>query len=72
MNYLVRRLDNPPLEKMVEKIRTRFGNNPIDKKDAARLALRVLRQGGILGILADLNSQKREGVLSRSLESRLA
>ena len=47
---------------MVEGIRTRFGNRAIDKKSAARQSLRVLREGGTLGILSDLNTQPNEGV----------
>jgi len=62
INFLVRPMDNPRIEKMIEKIRTRFGNRAIDKKSAAREALRVLREGGTLGILSDLNTQTREGV----------
>ena len=62
INFLVRPMDNPRIEAMIEKIRTRFGNRPIDKKSAAREALRVLREGGTLGILSDLNTQTREGV----------
>lgn len=62
LSFLVRRMDNPRVEELVERVRTRFGNQPIDKRDAALSALRVLRQGGRLGILADLNSQPQEGV----------
>ena len=62
LSFLVRPLDNPRVEEMVESIRTRFGNKAIDKQSAARQALRVLRQGGTLGILSDLNTQTREGV----------
>ena len=62
LSFLVRPLDNPRVEEMVEGIRTRFGNQAIDKQSAARQALRVLRQGGTLGILSDLNTQTREGV----------
>jgi KDO2-lipid IV(A) lauroyltransferase len=62
LSFLVRPLDNPRIEEMVERLRTRFGNEPIDKKAAARRALRLLRDGGTLGVLADLNSQEREGV----------
>jgi len=43
-------------------MRTRFGNVAIDKKSAARRALKALHQGGALGILSDLNTQEREGV----------
>jgi len=62
LSFLVRRIDNRRVEDLVESIRTRFGNRPIDKADAALGALRVLRQGGRLGVLADLNSQRHEGV----------
>jgi KDO2-lipid IV(A) lauroyltransferase len=62
LSFLVRPLDNPRVEEMVEAIRTRFGNRAIDKQSAARQSLRVLRQGGTLGILSDLNTQTREGV----------
>ena len=62
LHFMVRRIDNPHLEKLVENRRTRFGNQTIDKKAAVRTALRVLREGGTLGILADLNSQPHEGV----------
>jgi Kdo2-lipid IVA lauroyltransferase/acyltransferase len=62
LSFLVRPIDNPRIEEMVEKVRTRFGNIAIDKKSAARQALRVLRQKGTLGILSDLNTQTFEGV----------
>jgi len=62
LSFLVRPIDNPLIEEMVEGLRTRYGNQPIDKKAAARTALRLLKSGGTLGVLADLNSQEREGV----------
>jgi Kdo2-lipid IVA lauroyltransferase/acyltransferase len=62
LSFLVRPLDNPRVEEMIEAIRTRYGNRAIDKQSAARQALRVLREGGTLGILSDLNTQTREGV----------
>ncbi|HEV3470681.1 MAG TPA: lysophospholipid acyltransferase family protein [Pyrinomonadaceae bacterium] len=62
LSFLVRPIDNPLVEELVESLRTRFGNEPIDKKSAARRALKLLRDGGTLGVLADLNSQEREGV----------
>ncbi|MCP9492886.1 MAG: lysophospholipid acyltransferase family protein [Pyrinomonadaceae bacterium MAG19_C2-C3] len=60
--FMVRRLDNPLLETFVDARRTRFGNETIDKKSAVRRALKVLREGGTLGILGDLNTQPQEGV----------
>lgn len=62
ISFLVRPIDNPRIEEMIEKIRTRFGNRAIDKKSAARESLRVLREGRTLGILSDLNTQPHEGV----------
>ena len=60
-SYLVRRLDNPRLEEMFEKLRGKFGNKPIDKKKAVLPALKILREGGNIGILPDLNTQQQEG-----------
>jgi KDO2-lipid IV(A) lauroyltransferase len=62
ISFLVRPIDNPRVEELVEGLRTRFGNQPIDKKAAALAAMRMLKRGGTLGVLADLNAHPREGV----------
>ena len=62
MSFLVRRIDNPKIEPLVERTRTRFGNRSIDKRAAARPMLRILREGGTLGLLVDLNTLPHEGV----------
>jgi len=62
MSYLARPIDNPLIEDLTVRIRTRFGNRPINKSNSARLAIKILREGGILGILADVNVHPREGV----------
>lgn len=62
MSFLARRMDNPKIEPLVERTRTRFGNRSIDKRAAARPMLRVLREGGTLGLLVDLNTLPHEGV----------
>ncbi len=62
MNILVRRIDNPLVESFVDTMRTRFGSVTLDKTKSARLMYRVLRKGNLLGILADLNVQEKEGV----------
>ncbi len=62
INILVRRIDNPSVEKYVDSFRTRFGSVTLDKRRAARKLFRLLRQGKIIGILADLNVQLKEGV----------
>lgn len=62
LSFLVRRIDNPRVEQMIEKTRTRFGNRSIDKRAAMRPMLRTLRAGGTLGTLVDLNTQPHEGI----------
>ena len=61
MNILVRRIDNPLVENFVDDFRTRFGSVTLDKTKSARTMFRVLENGELLGILADLNVQEREG-----------
>ncbi len=62
MNILVRRIDNPLVEMFVDNLRTRLGCKTLDKSQSARQMFRVLKKGGLLGILADLNVQEKEGV----------
>jgi len=62
MNILVRRIDNPLVEGFVDKMRTRFGSVTLDKTKSARQMFRALERGELLGILADLNVQEKEGV----------
>jgi Kdo2-lipid IVA lauroyltransferase/acyltransferase len=61
-SFIVRPIDNPRIEALIDKYRTRFGNQTIHKKNAVRHCLRVLREGSWLGILADSNTQPNEGV----------
>ncbi|MGI8469822.1 MAG: lysophospholipid acyltransferase family protein [Pyrinomonadaceae bacterium] len=62
MNILVRRIDNSLVENFVDAMRTRFGSVTLDKTKSARTMFRVLKKGELLGILADLNAQEKEGV----------
>lgn len=62
MSYLARRLDNPLIEKLTVSLRTKFGNRPINKTNSVMAAARVLREEGLLGILADVNAHPKEGV----------
>ena len=62
MNILVRRIDNPLVENYVDNMRTRFGSVTLDKTKSARTMFRALERGELLGILADLNVQEKEGV----------
>ena len=62
ISYLARPIDNPLIEELTVRLRTRFGNRPINKTNSAMLAIKILREGGILGILADVNAHPKEGV----------
>ncbi|MEX1245391.1 MAG: lysophospholipid acyltransferase family protein [Thermoanaerobaculia bacterium] len=59
---VVRPLDNPLLERELSRRRTRFGNRPIAKREAARDILRALRRGETVAILVDQNVLAREAV----------
>jgi Kdo2-lipid IVA lauroyltransferase/acyltransferase len=61
--FLVRRIDNPRIEEMVDRVRTKFGNSTIDKLSAARSMLKILRSGETsLGFLPDLNTLDDEAI----------
>jgi KDO2-lipid IV(A) lauroyltransferase len=62
LGFLVRRIDNPKVEELVDRYRTSRGNRTIDKRFAAREMLQILRRGERLGILVDLNTLEREAV----------
>ena len=62
LSFLVRRIDNPKIEAMIDRARRSLGNRTIDKTSAAREMLQILRTGGTLGILVDLNTLDREAV----------
>jgi len=60
--FLVRRIDNPRIEALVDQFRAARGNWTIDKRMAAREMLRMLKKGEMLGILVDLNALDREAM----------
>jgi KDO2-lipid IV(A) lauroyltransferase len=62
ISYLARPLDNPRIDEMLNGLRTRFGNRPINKTNSAMTAIKILREGGILGVLSDVNAHPKEGV----------
>jgi KDO2-lipid IV(A) lauroyltransferase len=62
LHYMARPLDNRPLDAMVNRYRGASGNKPIYKNEAARQMLRVLKDAGTVGILADQNTMPDEGV----------
>lgn len=62
INYLARPLDNPLIEEMTVNLRTRFGNRPINKTSSVSTVIKILNEGGVLGVLPDVNTQIKEGV----------
>ncbi len=59
---MVRPLDNPYLDRLVDGRRNLFGNRTIRKQDAVREVLTVLRANGAVGILADQNAAGSDGL----------
>lgn len=62
LTYLARPLDNPLIEDFTVRLRTRFENRAIDKNNSVTKAMAILREGGILGVLPDVNVLHRDGV----------
>ncbi|HKE09276.1 MAG TPA: lysophospholipid acyltransferase family protein [Candidatus Acidoferrum sp.] len=62
LHYMARPLDNAPLDKLVNEYRGRSGNQPVYKNEAARTMMRVLKDAGTIGILADQNTMPGEGI----------
>lgn len=62
MHVVVRPLDNPLIDALIERRRTLRGNSVIEKKDSARGILRALSNNEVVGILIDQNSSVEEGV----------
>lgn len=61
VSFVARPLDNPYMEKDFRRLRERFGNTSIQKRKAARGAIKVLRSGGRVGILMDQRVHPNEG-----------
>lgn len=62
LTYLARALDNPKIEDLTVRLRSRFGNRAINKNNSITSAMRILREGGVLGVLPDVNVLPRDGV----------
>ncbi len=61
-NVVVRPLDNPTLDRWIDRIRSRGGNRTIPKSNSAMSILRLLRQGKAVAFLIDQNADWYEGV----------
>jgi KDO2-lipid IV(A) lauroyltransferase len=62
LSFLVRPLDNPLLDRMVNQYRELSGNRTIDKNKAVRPVLEILRRGRDVGLLIDVNTLPDQGV----------
>ena len=62
MHIVVRPLDNPRLDRWVQRRRALSGNHIIQKSEAARQILKALAAGDAVGILIDQNTTPSEGV----------
>ncbi len=62
ISFLARPIDNPLVNRLVSSYRTQYGNRILEKRGSAREVLRTLKNGGMVGILADLNATREAGV----------
>jgi len=62
LHYMARPLDNARVDNLVNRYRCLSGNKPIFKNESARALLKILRESGTVGILADQNTMPEEGV----------
>jgi KDO2-lipid IV(A) lauroyltransferase len=62
MGMVIRRLDNPLIDAMVNRIRCLHGNRVLHKDDFARGLLGAMRAGETVGILMDTNMTPPQGL----------
>lgn len=62
LHFLVRPVANRRVDALINGYRCLSGNQPIEKNRSARTILKVLAEGGTVGILSDHNTSSEEGV----------
>jgi KDO2-lipid IV(A) lauroyltransferase len=62
LHFLVRPIANARVDALINRYRCLSGNRPIEKNRSARAILRVLADGGTVGVLSDHNTSLEEGV----------
>ena len=62
LRIVVRPLDNPYVNRLVEKVRTLHGNTTFGKQDFARGLLSAMKAGETVGLLMDTNMTPPQGV----------
>jgi Kdo2-lipid IVA lauroyltransferase/acyltransferase len=60
LHYMARRIDNSRIDALVNGYRCLSGNHAIFKNQSARVMLKVLKEAGTVGILADQNTMPEE------------
>jgi KDO2-lipid IV(A) lauroyltransferase len=58
---MARPLDNARVDALANRYRCLSGNRPIFKNESARALLKILKESGTVGILADQNTMPEEG-----------
>ncbi len=62
MSMVIRRLDNPLVDRFVNRIRCLHGNRVLHKDDFARGLIATMRSGETVGVLMDTNMTPPQGV----------
>jgi len=62
LHFLVRPIANRRVDALINRYRCLSGNQPIEKNKSARTILRILADGGTVGILSDHNTILEESV----------
>ena len=62
MTVLARTLDNPALNDLLERMRTRTGNRVVYRQGTIRRVMRLLHAGESVGILIDQHIQSRDAI----------
>jgi len=63
LHFMARPLDNQRIDALVNSYRCSSGNRAIFKNESARVILKILKEAGTIGILADQNTMPEEAVL---------
>ena len=62
LHYIARPIENRRIDALVNRYRCLSENQPIFKNESARVTLKVLKEAGTIGILADQNTMPQEAV----------
>ena len=62
LHFMARPLDNQRIDALVNSYRCASGNRAIFKNESARVMLKILKDAGTIGILADQNTMPDEAV----------